>query len=239
MTKLTRGLRNKNPGNIDRDGTPWQGMAKDQSSDPRFIVFDSAPFGIRAMARVLITYQDKHGLATVCKIINRWAPPVENNTEAYVQAVAAAIGVETNDIIDVHQHAVMLPLVKAIIKHENGVQPYAESVINYGLSLAGVTPRPNPKPISKSKTVIGSGIATAGTAVGAVVDQVKDSGVQQAVATIAPADTALETVQSAQDAVSYTMGLWEWAGIACAVLAIVGIGLVLYAKWDRHRKGIE
>jgi len=239
MTKPTRGIRNHNPGNIDRDGTPWQGMAKDQSGDPRFIVFESAPFGIRAMARVLITYQDKHGLTTVRKIINRWAPPVENNTEAYVQAVATAIGVEANDIIDVHQHEVMHPLVKAIIKHENGVQPYTESVINYGLSLAGVTPRPNPKPLRQSKTVIGSGIATAGTAVGAVVDQVKDSDVQQAVASIQPADTALETVQSAQEAVSYTMGLWEWAGIACAVLAIVGIGLVLYSKWDRRRKGIE
>ena len=71
-----------------------------------------------------------------------------------------------------------------------------------------------------------------------MVDEVKDANVQQAVATIEATDTAREVVQSAQEAVSYTMGLWEWAGIACAVLAVVGIGLVLYAKWDRSRKGM-
>ena len=233
MTKaITRGLRNHNPGNIDRDGTPWQGMAEDQSSDPRFIVFKSAPFGIRAIARVLITYQDKHGLGTVRKIINRWAPPVENDTGAYVQAVAAALGVEANDIIDVHDFEVMRPLVKAIIKHENGVQPYADSVINYGLSLAGITPQVQPKPLVKSKTVIGSTLATAGTTVGAVVDQIQPDDVPIS-------QVALEAVQASQEAVGYTMGLWEWAGIVCAVLAIVGIGIVLWSKYQRRQKGLE
>ena len=233
MTKaITRGLRNFNPGNIDRDGTPWQGMAEDQSSDPRFIVFKSAPFGIRALARVLITYQDKHGLSTVRKIINRWAPPVENNTEAYVQSVAAALGVAANDIINVHDFDVMKPLVKAIIKHENGVQPYPDSVINYGLSLAGVTAAPEPKPLTRSKTVIGSTLATAGTTVGAVVDQIKPDDVPIS-------QDALEAVQASQEAVSYTMGLWEWAGIVCAVLAIVGIGIVLWSKYQRRQKGLE
>ncbi len=79
-----RGVRNHNPGNIERDArTRWQGQAARQS-DPRFVVFTAPEWGIRAMARVLITYQDRHGCNTVAKIINRWAPPGENATSAYV-----------------------------------------------------------------------------------------------------------------------------------------------------------
>ena len=235
MKATTRGIRNFNPANIDRDGTPWQGMADDQSSDPRFIVFKSAPYGIRACARVLITYQDKHGLNTVRKIINRWAPTVENDTEAYIQAVAASIGVAPDSAIDVHEYEVMKPLVKAIIKHENGVQPYADSVINYGLTMAGVTPRVEPKPITKSPTVIGSGIATIGTGASAAVEKIKDNDIQSMVSS---PDT-LQTVEQAKEAVSMTLGIWQWASIALAVLTAVGIGIVLWAKWDRHRRGIE
>ena len=54
-----RGIRNNNPGNIDRNATKWQGMA-DKQDDPRFIVFTSPQYGIRAMARVLLTYQSKY-----------------------------------------------------------------------------------------------------------------------------------------------------------------------------------
>lgn len=230
--KQTRGIRNNNPGNIDRDGTPWQGMADDQSGDPRFIVFKSAPYGIRAMARVLITYQDKHGLRTVRRIIGRWAPPVENDTDAYVNAVAASVGVGPDDVIDVHNFNVLRPLVKAIIKHENGVQPYPDGVINYGLQLAGVTPQAEPKPLSQSRTIIGSTIASTATIGGAVVDQVQGENVERVV-------EAQEVVQQAQDAVGYTLGIWEYASIAFAVFAIIGIGLVLYSKLQRRKEGRE
>lgn len=88
------------------------------------------------------------------------------------------------------------------------------------------------KPLATSKTIIGSGIATAGTTVGAVVDQIKPDDVPIS-------QDVLEAVQASQEAVSYTMGLWEWAGIVCAVLAIVGIGIVLWSKYDRRKRGIE
>jgi hypothetical protein len=81
----TRGLRNNNPGNIDRNTIKWQGMADDQSSDPRFVVFKAPVFGIRALAKTLLAYQNQHGCKTIRQIINRWAPPSENKTEAYVQ----------------------------------------------------------------------------------------------------------------------------------------------------------
>ena len=58
----TRGERNFNPGNIDKsDSTLWQGMAAVQS-DPRFVVFSDAVFGIRALAKILLNYYHKHDL---------------------------------------------------------------------------------------------------------------------------------------------------------------------------------
>ena len=47
-TKQPRGIRNNNPGNIRRNGDPWQGLAKDQT-DREFFTFQSAVYGIRAL----------------------------------------------------------------------------------------------------------------------------------------------------------------------------------------------
>lgn len=139
-----RGIRNFNPGNIERTSTRWQGMALDQSSDPRFIVFVHPVWGIRAIARTLITYQDKHGLRSVQQIIQRWAPATENNTAAYVAAVSARLHVAPLDAIDVYDYLTMLELVRAIVRHENGPGPlpggdwYGEAMLAEGLALAGI-----------------------------------------------------------------------------------------------------
>ncbi len=140
--KLPRGVKNRNPGNIDRTGTKWQGMASDQSSDPRFIVFEAPEWGIRAIVRVLRTYYDKHGLRTVKGIINRWAPPVENDTEAYYVTVAKKLGVDPGEQIDIDDLDTLRTLVKAIIRHENGRGPepdggwYSDDVIDEGIRRA-------------------------------------------------------------------------------------------------------
>lgn len=129
-----RGIRNNNPGNIRRSATIWQGQAPaDQQTDPAFIIFLSPEYGIRAMAKVLATYRNTYGLRTVADIINRWAPPGENNTAAYIAAVAGALGVDPFDELQADQQPA---LIKAIIRHENGVQPYSDETIQKGLALA-------------------------------------------------------------------------------------------------------
>lgn len=139
-----RGIRNYNPGNIERTSTRWQGMALDQSGDSRFIVFSHPVWGIRAIARTLITYQDKHGLRTVQRIIQRWAPDSENNTVAYVAAVCARLHAGPGEAIDVYDYRTMLELVRAIVLHENGPGPlpggdwYGEPMLAEGLALAGI-----------------------------------------------------------------------------------------------------
>ncbi|WP_025132401.1 hypothetical protein [Pseudomonas sp. PH1b] len=146
-----RGIRNFNPGNIRHaKGTRWQGMAVLQG-DKSFVQFNAPRWGIRAIARVLITYQDKRLAAdgsridSVREIIERWAPATENDTEAYTLTVARAMGLDPNyEGLDVYDYTTMRALVLAIIRHENGPGPlpgglwYGESVIADGLALAGV-----------------------------------------------------------------------------------------------------
>ena len=101
-TSTPRGVRNNNPGNIDRISTPWQGEDRSAAAiarEQRFCVFLTPQAGFRALAKTLLTYQRKHGLRTVKEIIGRWAPPVENDTGAYVRQVAAAVGVAPSEII--------------------------------------------------------------------------------------------------------------------------------------------
>lgn len=124
-----RGIRNNNPGNI-RLGASWQGMAA-QQTDGSFIQFRAPEYGIRAMNKILNTYAGR-GLNTVRKIISAWAPPSENNTAAYVAAVAAHIGVSADSVLTMaHRRA----LIEAIIKQENGVNPYLASVIDAGIAM--------------------------------------------------------------------------------------------------------
>lgn len=131
---VPRGIRNNNPGNIEK-GEPWQGLAADQSADSRFAVFTHPVYGIRALARVLKTYRERYGLETATEIISRWAPSVENDTRAYARAVASALGTDPETpFSDTPENR--LKLVKAIIHHENGVQPYPDSLIQDGIQRA-------------------------------------------------------------------------------------------------------
>lgn len=134
---VPRGVRNLNPGNI-RWGSAWQGLVTPaERTDPTFCQFVDVVYGIRAIARIIGTYFDAYNLRTVAGIINRWAPPNENNTSAYVQSVAQQMGVGPADQVNVHVDSVMLALVKAIIQHENGQQPYPDALIERGIQLAG------------------------------------------------------------------------------------------------------
>lgn len=132
MAPRPRGLRNNNPGNI-RHGDKWRGLAPDQL-DKAFCTFSAPEWGIRAMAVILKNYQAKNGIHTISGIISRWAPPTENDTQSYVNVVAKACGVKPTDKIVVKD--ILPKLIPAIIKHENGLQPYSVEVIAKGISLA-------------------------------------------------------------------------------------------------------
>lgn len=132
-----RGIRNNNPGNI-RWGDDWKGLVpKDQRTDKSFCQFTTPEYGIRAMIIILRNYQRKYGLNTVSGFIKRWAPPNENNTQAYINSVALATGVTPDQRIDTSDSRFMIKLLQAIIKHENGNQPYSFDTFDRAVELAG------------------------------------------------------------------------------------------------------
>ncbi len=145
---VPRGIRNNNPGNVLRGRTAWQGETPFAAGDDiEFEVFTTPAFGIRAMAVTLLAYQRQHKLRTVRGIIGRWCPPVHTfpdgttkaqDTRGYVSRVAAALGVAPDDEIDLTQPDRMRPLLGAIIRQENGQQPYDDATIDEAMRLAGI-----------------------------------------------------------------------------------------------------
>lgn len=129
---LTRGERNNNPGNIREDPsdkTIWLGE-RATDDDKAFEEFKTPGDGIRALAVVLLSYYKHHHLDTIEKIITRWAPGNENNTAAYIAAVAASMNKGATDTLAVWDFNTLTALVKAIIIHENGRCIYIQAEIN-------------------------------------------------------------------------------------------------------------
>jgi len=127
-----RGIRNNNPGNIEK-GTDWNGMASFQP-DSRYITFESPEYGIRAMARILRTYREKHHLSSIAEIIIRWAPPHENPTTSYIQFVADRAGVHPSSQLAFTDNEVA-SILKAMIRFENGQQPYDDTTVLAGIAM--------------------------------------------------------------------------------------------------------
>lgn len=132
----TRGIRNNNPGNIDK-GQPWQGLS-DVQSDERFCTFVSPEYGIRAIHIILQSYQREYKIRTISGIISRWAPPSENNTEAYIEHVSKLVDADPLARINVLEPATAYGIVCGIIAHENAGYKYEDAVVWAGLSAAGV-----------------------------------------------------------------------------------------------------
>lgn len=127
---LDRNVRLNNPGNVDRTSIVWQGMSALQT-DPRFITFIAPQWGFRCMARIL-NGDYREGCVSVHALIDRWAPPIENDTSAYVTDVANRMGVLIDATLSLP--AQLLPLLKAIAIHEGGC-PWADSVLQLGIDL--------------------------------------------------------------------------------------------------------
>lgn len=125
-------LRNNNPGNI-RWMSPinWQGQLGPDSRG--FVIFDTIEHGTRAMAKNILTKYGR-GVNTLRKLIAEWAPPTENDTEAYIRTVAAALKVDANAPIDMKSR--LADIVAAMTKVEHGKQPYSLDQLRQWVALA-------------------------------------------------------------------------------------------------------
>lgn len=121
--RYPRGMRNNNAANLRISKSPWKGKIPDSDrTDRSFEQFRYYWQGIRAAVVLLRTYYFKHNLTTVEKIINRFAPPVENQTDSYVKMVCKGTGFKARETFEWNRHNVNL-LVREICRHENGRDP--------------------------------------------------------------------------------------------------------------------
>ncbi len=215
--RQSRGYRNRNPGNIDYvESNKWQGQTGREDPPlnggrPRFAKFASHEFGIRALAALLTTYQDRHGLRTIGGLINRWAPGNENDTAAYARHVSLLTGRGVTEPLDLHRYEDMVPLVAAIITHELGGNPYDQGVIDRGVALFGL--RPSVETLGEAaRTGTGRGAIQAAAATGAVAVAVQ----------AAPAVTALQ-------------GL-DWR-VGVAIVVAAAIAAVILVLKQRKKEG--
>lgn len=114
-----RGLRNNNPGNIRQNSIRYSGEVQ-PSKDAAFKQFQSMAYGYRAMFVVLHTYARKYGIDTIERMISRYAPANENHTQAYIDAVSAESGVSATSHLTSTHADVMIPIVAAMSRVENG-----------------------------------------------------------------------------------------------------------------------
>lgn len=128
-----RGYRNKNAGNI-RHGSKWQGLAKEQT-DASFCQFISHEYGIRAIYKLMQTYQNKYNLNNIAAIIDRYAPPNENNTAGYINRCAKELGISVDTHIDTKDKKTLIALAKAIVNVELGGNPYTDEVFESAYKL--------------------------------------------------------------------------------------------------------
>lgn len=210
-----RGIRNNNPGNIRYvESIKWIGQIG--QDDKGFAVFSDPQWGIAAILKNLGTYQRKHDCGTVQKIIERWAPPHENATTSYVDFVAASLGVDSDQRIDVSNEDVARNLVKSIIRRENGEQPYSEELLTKSMMLAGIDTSNKVKPLTQSRTVAGAALALTGL-------------------TVVP---AIQSLVQNQDLITafVTVINPSAAGFVPHLMALVGAAVTLYARVDDYRK---
>lgn len=152
---LPRGIRNNNPLNL----TYVAGQPGVQGSDGRFGRYGTPEEGIAAATRQLQMYGQR-GLTTPAQIIGRWAPPSENNTGAYVAAVAQRAGLDPNQPIDLADPVVVSRLVGAMAHHENG-RPLDPAIVQRGVQMGLGVGRGNVTPVAPPASAPPGGVNSA------------------------------------------------------------------------------
>ena len=131
---MSRGLKNRNPGNIRISKTIYVGEVV-PSQDKAFKQFEDMAHGYRAMFVLLHTYQKKYGINTIRGIINRYAPPEDNNkTENYIKMVSKESCIAPDTKCTFTFKELIFPIVCAMSKVENGI-PAVQSEVEEGWKL--------------------------------------------------------------------------------------------------------
>lgn len=130
---MSRGIDNCNPGNIRLSKVFYRGEVQ-PSQDAAFKQFSSMEWGYRAMFVLLDTYRVRYGLCTLREMISRYAPPEENHTALYIEAVSDVTGIDPDEPLNTRCREDMVPVVAAMSRVENGC-PAIRGEVERGFDL--------------------------------------------------------------------------------------------------------
>lgn len=125
----SRGYRNNNPGNIRINGDKFQSEVI-PSQDKEFKQFESMAYGYRAIFKILRNYQINYKLNTIRQMISRWAPKKENDTANYISVVSEISGIPADDPIRTDNREMMIRIVAAMSRVENGIDADMVDIID-------------------------------------------------------------------------------------------------------------
>lgn len=121
-TDLYPGLRNNNPGNLVKTAIDWNGkIPHSQNTDSRFEQFYELRYGLRAMMIDIRTDMLK-GLNTINSLVSEYAPSFENDTKSYINQVSQAVGIAPSAVLKTLTKELLIAIVKAKVRVENGSQ---------------------------------------------------------------------------------------------------------------------
>ncbi|MGD7407439.1 hypothetical protein ACQCP7_25470 [Ralstonia pseudosolanacearum] len=100
-------------------GNNWQ-VEVSHPTDHVFEQFKEMKWGVRAAFIVLRNYIVRHKCNTIAKIVSRWAPNNENNTEKYIKTVCERTGFGRNDEVRFDNACQMIAIFLAMTFVENG-----------------------------------------------------------------------------------------------------------------------
>ncbi|MBA7736487.1 hypothetical protein [Enterobacter roggenkampii] len=122
------GFRNHNPGNL-------RSASNSTGSNGGFATFANDDDGLAAMARQLMLYGDR-GNNTLESVIHTYAPRSENDTRAYIDSVSGSTGYAAQERVNLHDTETLKSVMAAMIKHENGAQPYSDEELKNAIQTA-------------------------------------------------------------------------------------------------------
>lgn len=131
-TGETQGIRSNNPGNL-RTGPGGS-----------FGSYASPLEGLQALRHQLALYGNGGSAAAghrhldnLRDIISTYAPSNDNNTAAYIADVARQMGIGADAKINLSDPQVMESLMRGIIQHENGYNPYQAEMLDKVSGVSG------------------------------------------------------------------------------------------------------
>jgi hypothetical protein len=123
--RMTRGMRNNNPFNMNRTLTQWLGEV--EGSDERFSSFSTLEYGVRAgLINLYNGYFSR--FMTVRQIVMKYSPPQDNKSkddpdgmksvEAYIKTITRRSGVDEGSVPGKDK---WLSVAEAMLYQENGM----------------------------------------------------------------------------------------------------------------------